>query len=164
MFARTLLIVFSWAVLFSSSALVSSSAMAQCGSPRYMPRIEYARQITPIIDMGRGSSQVSSPTLDELARSATNHVDSRYQSCESHRIQSQQWAIRQEATRKITARATAPAKQWTNDERAASKYQAAHGLWQAGRTEAARRWLEVVVQEYAQTPTADRARAVLAKL
>jgi hypothetical protein len=164
MFARTLLIAFSCAALLSLSALVSSSALAQCGSPRYQPRIEYARQIVPIIDMPRESSQSSVTTLDDLARSASNQVESRYQSCESHRIQNQQWAMQQEAARKTAARSAVAAKQWTDEERAASKYQAAHGLWQAGRTDAARRWLEVVVREFAQTPTADRARSVLAKL
>jgi hypothetical protein len=114
--------------------------------------------------MTRENSASSVPKLDELARTASNHVDSRYQSCESHRIQNEQWAMKQEAARKNSARATAPTKHWTDEERAASKYQAARGLWQAGRTDAARRWLEVVVQEYAKTPTADRARAVLARL
>jgi hypothetical protein len=164
MFARTLLVVFSCAAFFSSSALVSSGALAQCGSPRYQPRIELARQIVPIIDMPRESPESGVTSLNELARSATNHVDSRYQSCESHRIQNQQWAMKQEAARNNAARSAAPAKQWTDEERASSKYQAAHGLWQAGRTDAARRWLEVVVREYSKTPTADRARAVLAKL
>jgi hypothetical protein len=129
-----------------------------------MPRVEYAREIVPIIDTPRENSESSVTGLDALARSASNHVDSRYQSCESHRTANHQWTMKQDATRKSTARAAGVAKGWTDEERAASKYQAAHGLWQAGKIDDARRWLEVVVQQYSKTPTADRARAVLAKL
>jgi hypothetical protein len=157
MFARTLLAGLSFAAIFSQAA------MAQCGSPRYQPRVQYAKQIIPIIDTPAATYQASVPTLDELARAATNHVESRFQSCESHRIQNQKWAMQQEAARKNSVR-SATQKQWTDEELAASKYQAAHGLWRAGNTDAARRWLEIVLRDYATTRTADRARGVLAKL
>ena len=159
MFVRTLF------VGVSCVAALSSTAVAQCGSVRPLPSVQLARQIAPIIDnMSRESSEVSLPSINELARQATHRVDSRYQSCESHRIQNQQWAAKQEAARKKAASASARTKQWTDDELAASKYQAAHGLWQAGKTDAARRWLDVVLRDYSTTPTADRARAVLTKL
>src|SRR5262245_10226320 len=154
MFARTLLNVLSCAaLLFTSSGLVSSSALAQCGSPRHQPRIEYARQITPIIDTPGESSKVSSPTLHDLASASS----------ESHRTANQQWAMKRDAARKSAARAAAPAKKWTHDEIAASKYQAALGIWLVGQIDATRRSLEVVFRRYAKTPTADRARANLAK-
>src|SRR5690349_5267657 len=112
MFARILFLAFSFAALFTSSVA------AQCGSPRYQPRVQYAKQIIPIIDMPSASSQTSVPTLDDLARTATNHVESRFQSCESHRIQNQQWAMQQEAARKNSTR-SATQKQWTDEELAA---------------------------------------------
>jgi len=163
MFARALPIVISSIALFSS-ALVSSTALAQCGMPRYLPRVQLARQITPIIDMPREGSGSSLPTLNDLARQATSHTDARYQSCESHRAANPQWAAKQSPSSKQSARAAATPKYWTDEERAASKYHAAHSLWQAGKPDAARRWLEVVLRDYSKTPTAERARVVLAKL
>jgi hypothetical protein len=160
MFVRTVLVGSSLAVV------LSSTAAAQCGSVRRVAPASLARQIVPIIDNSPGDVYVSStPSLTELAKQATDHYESRYQSCESHRIQNERWAAKQrQATRSKSVAAAPPARHRTKEELAASKFQAAHLLWQAGRTDAARRWLEAVLREYESTPTAERARITLAKL
>jgi TolA-binding protein len=58
----------------------------------------------------------------------------------------------------------APAPQLTNEQLAASKFQGARLLWKNGNSDAARRWLEVVVRDYGNTAMADRARVALARL
>jgi hypothetical protein len=160
MFVRTLLTGLSCAAIFSSVAA------AQCGSVRYQPRVQFTNHIVPIIaEPPAANAGPSSPSITELARNVIDRGESRYQSCEAHRVQSPQWASRSRTPTKATAAAVARAtKQLTPDELATAKFRAAHDLWQAGRTDAARRWLEVVVRDYATTPTADRARVVLAKL
>ena len=160
MFVRTLV-----SGLFCT-ALFSSIAAAQCGSVRYQPRVQYVHQIVPIIaEPSAANAAASAPTMAELARNVPDRGEPRYQSCESHRMQPQQWAAKPPATAKrANVAASQSNKQWTPDELATAKFHAAHNLWKAGRTDAARRWLEVVVRDYATTPTADRARLVLAKL
>ena len=160
MFVRTLLVGSSLAVV------LSSTAAAQCGSVRRVAPMQLARQIVPIIDNSPGEVYISStPSLNELARQATDHFESRYQSCESHRLQNERWAAKQrQALRSKSVATASAAKQWTKEELAASKFQVAHQLWRAGRTDAARRWLETVLREYESTPTAEQARITLAKL
>jgi hypothetical protein len=107
------------------------------------------------------------PRLQDVATQSYRLPLSRYQSCEAHRSGAEQWASRSSRSADAVVRRYAPrkpAKEWTQEELAASKFQAAHSLWRAGNSVAARRWLEVVVQNYAATPTAERARLVLAKL
>jgi hypothetical protein len=159
MFVRTLLIGLAIA------AVLSSTAAAQCGSIRRVAPVSLARQITPIISTSPGDNSVSSvASLTDMARQPIDHVESRYQSCESHRLQSQQWAMKQDPARRKAAWPTTPAKQWTDEELAASKFQGARGLWQAGKSDAARRWLEAVLRDYSHTPTAERARIALTRL
>jgi len=160
MFVRTLFVGLSLATV------LSSTAAAQCGSIRRIAPVSLAARITPIIDRSPRQSFVSSvPTLNELAKQATNHVESPYQSCESHRIQNERWAAKQrQSIRSSSTVSAAPTKQWTKEELAASKFQGAHLLWQTGHADAARRWLEIVLREYANTPAADRARITLARL
>jgi len=161
MFVRTLFIGLA---LF---AVGSSTAVAQCGSLRRVAPVPLAGRITPIIPNSPGEMLVSSPpSLNDLARQASDHVESRYQSCESHRAVNQHWAAkqRQPSRGSSSAAAATPVKHWTDEELAASKFQGARGLWQAGKAEAARRWLEVVLRDYAHTTTAERARVALSKL
>lgn len=175
MFVRPLLVGLSLAAVFSSTAA------AQCGAYiRRRPPVSLAqKQLTPIFGPQASlapayvepTSFVTSsvPSLEELARQATTHSEARFQSCESHRSpQPEQWAShRAKPSRNKPAAAAVPrvpAKQWTAEELAAAKFNGAHQLWQAGNSEAARRWLEVVLREYAETPTADRARVALARL
>ena len=161
MFVRTLL------VGLVCVAVGSSTAVAQCGSLRRVAPVQLAAQITPIIPNSPGETLVSStPSLNELARQASDQVESRYQSCESHRTLNQHWAAKQrQASRgSSSAASTTPVKHWTDEELAASKFQGARGLWQAGKADAARRWLEVVLRDYSHTATAERARVALSKL
>jgi len=160
MFVRILVISLAFV------AVGSSTATAQCGSSRRVEPMPLAGRITQIIPNSPGESFVNSvPSLNELAKQASDHAESRYQSCESHRVQNQRWAATHRRSHSGTSVAAAtPAKQWTDDELAAAKLQGARGLWQAGKPEAARRWLEVVLRDYAHTPTAERARLVLGKL
>lgn len=170
MFVRPLLVGLSLAAVFSSTAA------AQCGSytPRRPPVSLVQKQLTPIFGPQASLAPVSVepvttfvPSLNELARTATTHSEARFQSCESHRSpQSERFASYRAKTLRNKPATTprAPAKQWTDEELAAAKFNGAHQLWQAGNSEAARRWLEVVLREYAETPTADRARVALARL
>ena len=159
MFVRTLVLGVSLV------AVVSSAARAQCGGIRYITPVPLAARITPIIPPSLGESYVSSvPTLTELAKQATNQVEPRYQSCESHRIQNERWAAKQRQAARSVSAVAAATERWTNDELAAAKLQGARQLWLNGNSEAARRWLELVVRDYGNTPTADRARVTLARL
>jgi hypothetical protein len=173
MFVRALLIGFFLAAVFSSSAA------AQCGSytRRPLPVSLAQGQLTPIFgpsaSLSPGGSFVSSsvPSLHELARQATDHSDARHQSCESHRSPAPERLASHRSkpvpSNPVSTAATtnrAPAKQWTSEELAASKFQAAHQLWLTGHEDAARRWLETVLRDYANTSTADRARVALARL
>jgi hypothetical protein len=150
----------------SCAAIFSSTAAAQCGSVRYQPRVQFAHTLVPIIAQPPlADAVVSPPSIADVARQVADRGESRYQSCESHRAAGQQWATQPPAGHRNAPVATArTVKQWKPDELAAAKFRAAHDLWQAGRADAARRWLELVVRDYATTPTADRARIVLAKL
>ena len=104
------------------------------------------------------------PGIEQMARQSYSQTSSRGASCESHRLQ-EQWAQRQRsASGSRLAPTAAPDKRWTDEERAASKFRAAHSLWQLGNDDAARRWLEGVLKDYSYTPTAERARLVLARL
>lgn len=176
MFVRPLLVGLSLAAVFSSTAA------AQCGAYiRRRPPVSLVQtRLTPIFGPQASLAAAyveptsfvtsSAPSLEELARQATIHSEARFQSCESHRSpQPERWTShRAKPSRNKPAAAAAvsrvPAKQWTAEELAAAKFNGAHQLWQAGNSEAARRWLEVVLREYAETPTADRARMALARL
>jgi hypothetical protein len=158
MFVRTRLLGYSLV------AVLASPAAAQYYSCNVMPAVPIGTPIASIESPSAGPNFVSSvPPLRDLARQVADQPAPQYDSCVSHRTQSQHFANhrRPDSSASMTA---ARASQLTNEQRAASKFQGARLLWQNGNSEAARRWLEVVVRDYRDTQTADRARAALAQL
>jgi hypothetical protein len=68
-----------------------------------------------------------------------------------------------EVTRREASRKSIPAKTYTEEDYAKSKFNVAHMLWQNGNLDASRKRLELLIDEYPYTDTADRARITLAK-
>lgn len=158
MFVRTLVLGFSLVTVFSSTAL------AQCFCCNAAPAVPLAARITPIISTSPGMTFASSvPPLRDLARQVTDQPAPHYDSCVTHRSHNQHWAHHRRPASAASMNAV-PAPQLTNEQFAASKFQGARLLWQNGNPEAARRWLEVVLRDYGDTLTADRARSALARL
>jgi hypothetical protein len=158
MFVRTLFLG------SSLIAVLTSPAAAQCFSCSVMPAVPIGAPIASIMSPSAGPSFVSSvPPLRDLARQVTEQPPPQYDSCVSHRSQNQNFANHRRPASASAATAL-PAPQLTNEQLAASKFQGARLLWQNGNSDAARRWLEVVVRDYGNTPVADRARVALARL
>ena len=158
MFFRTLILG------CSLIALLASPAAAQYFSCSVVPAVPLGVPIAPIMSSIAGPNYVSSvPPLRDLARQVTDQPAPQYDSCVSHRTQNQHWAHHRRPDSAASMTAT-PGPQLTNEQFAASKFQGARLLWQNGNSQAARRWLEVVVRDYGDTPIADRARVALARL
>jgi hypothetical protein len=68
-----------------------------------------------------------------------------------------------EQERRAASRQALPVKEYTPEERAKSKFTAAHMLYKAGNVDASKNWLAKILDEHPSTPTAGRARLVLAK-
>jgi hypothetical protein len=158
MFVRTLLLGTSLV------AVLASPAAAQYYSCNVMSAVPIGAPIASIMSPSAGPNFVSSvPPLRDLARQATNQPAPQYDSCVSHRTHNQNFVnySRPDSAPSTTVK---PALQLTNEQLAASKFQGARLLWKNGNSEAARRWLEVVVRDYGDTALADRAHSALARL
>jgi TolA-binding protein len=68
-----------------------------------------------------------------------------------------------EAARRARSRAMIPPPITSEERQAESKYTVAKMLYRDGRTDASRRVLERLLQEYSATQVADRARYALAR-
>lgn len=158
MFVRTALLACSLV------AILASPAAAQYFSCSVMPAVPLGASIAPIMFPSAGPNFISSvPPLRDLARQVTDQPAPHYDSCVSHRTQNQHFVhhSRPDSAASMTSK---PALRLSNEQLAASKFQGARLLWQNGNSAAARRWLEVVVRDYGNTPIADRARLALARL
>lgn len=68
-----------------------------------------------------------------------------------------------EKLRRQVSRATIPVKNYSDEERAASRFKMAHDLYRAGQADASRATLTRLVDEFGSTEVAAQARITLAR-
>lgn len=153
--ARSLLMAFAVAVLLNTC----SDAAAQTRRPDFQGIISLGA-----LSAGYAQSLSSqSPTINQMARASYSRYVGAEASCNPQRAaQLRRAALMQqrrdqEATRRQLARAKLPKPVLDEEQQAAAKFQGAHLLWQAGNADAARRWLDEIMEKYPQTSTAARA-------
>jgi hypothetical protein len=101
---------------------------------------------------------------DESRYTTVNIVVRSEWQLERERVLAMRQASRDAAkARREATWASLPAKYYTDEDFARSKFTVAHMLWQNGRVDSSRRFLEQLIADYPLTDIAERAKVVLAR-